>query len=196
MFGFLVGGASLAGLLYMLRSHHCSGGYGYYRGDRDGCGGGRHGCGAARHGCGHSWGHGPHRGHHGPPWAGGFRAKRRFFLRRLFEELDTTPGQEKAIGRAIDRVAEAGRTLRSELGDSLGDLAEALRADELDDATLATLAADHDAALARFRSTATDALKEIHDALDEGQRAQVADFIQSRRRRWGGPYRTAPGDDA
>lgn len=193
MFGFLLGGASLAGLLYMLRSHHHCGGYAYAG---HGCGGTRDcpgGYGRGHGHCGHSWGH-----HHGPPpWArGGFRARRRFILRRVFEKLDTTPGQEKAIGRAVDRIVEAGRAFRGEIHDSLGDLPEALRADELDTAALDALFAQHDAALAAFRSTATDALKEIHDALDEHQRAQVADFIESRRRRWGGPYRTPPGDDA
>ena len=194
MFGFLLGGASLAGLLYMLRSHHHCGHYAYAG---HGCGGGRDRCGGYGRGHGHcggerSWGH-----HHGPPpWArGGFRARRRFILRRVFEELDTTPGQEKAIGRAVDRVVEAGRSFRSEIHDSLGDLPEALRADELDTAALDALFAQHDAALAAFRATASDALKEIHDALDEHQRARVADFIESRRRRWGGPYRTPPGDE-
>lgn len=185
MFGFLLGGASLAGLLYMLRGHHRHGGYSYAG----------HGCGGRRETCGgqHSWGH-----HDGPPpWTrGGFRARRRFFLRRLFEELDTTPGQEKVIGRAVDRVGEAGHTLRGELRGSLGGLGEALRADALDDSTLQGLFAELDAALAEFRTAAVDALKEIHEALDERQRAQVADFIESRRRRWGGPYRTPPGDDA
>jgi len=191
MFGFLLGGASLAGLLYTLRGHHRRGGYAYAG----------HGCGSHRQACdgGRSWGR--HHGHHHgpPPWArGGFRARRRFFLRRLFEELETTPGQEKAIGRAVDRVAEAGCTLRGELRDSLNPLAEALRGDALDDSTLGGLFADHDAALARFRAVAGDALKEIHNALDEHQRAQVADFIESRQRRWGGPYRTAeePGDES
>ncbi len=191
MFGFLLGGASLAGLLYMLRGHHRCGGYAYAG---HGCGGHREACGGGR-----SWGR--HQGHHHgpPPWArGGFRARRRFFLRRLFEELDTTPGQEKVIGRAVDRVAEALRAFRSELYDSLGGLAESVRADTLDDTALDALFAEHDAALAAFRSTATEALKEIHDALDERQRAEVAQFIESRRRRWGGPYRTPeePGDES
>ncbi len=198
MFGFLLGGASLAGLLYMLRSHHHCGGYAYAG---SGCGGGSDSYNGCGRGCGgrRSWGH--HHGHHHgpPPWArGGFRGRRRFFLRRMFEELDTTPGQEKAIGRAVDRVVEAGGTLRGELRDSLNGLAEALRSDALDDSTLASLFADHDAALAAFRTTATEAMKEIHDALDERQRARIADFIESRRRRWGGPYRTPeePGDDS
>jgi hypothetical protein len=73
-----------------------------------------------------------------------------------------------------------------------------VRADTLDDTALDALFAEHDAALAAFRSTATEALKEIHDALDERQRAEVAQFIESRRRRWGGPYRTPeePGDES
>ena len=178
MFGFLVGGASLAGLIYTLRNHH---GYSYYGGGcghHGGCGGGR--C------CGHGGQH--HR--HGPPWRGASRGRRRFFLRRLFEQLDTTPGQEKVIGRAVDRVAEAGKELRGELRGSLEGLADALRGDVLDEAALAALSADHDAALVRFRATATEALKEVHEALDEEQRAEVADFIESRRRRWGGPYRS------
>lgn len=175
MFGFLVGGASLAGLVYTLRSRHCSYGYGGY-------------------GCGRGYGSHRWHGHHHGSARGGSRARRRFFLRRMFEKLDTTPGQEKAIGRAVDRVAEAGRDLRGELRESLAGLADALRGDELDEAALDALSADHDAALARFRATATDALKEVHEALDERQRAQVADFIESRRR-GGGPYRTPPGKE-
>jgi Heavy-metal resistance len=196
MFGFLIGGASLAGLLYMLRGHH----RGHYRhayagwpcGDDGGWGEGRAACGG-----GPPWARG-HR-HHGPPWArGGFHARRRFFLRRMFERLDTTPGQEKVIVRAVERVAEAGGTLRGELRDSLGDLAGAVRADAFDESTLAATFAEHDAALSRFRRVAVEALSEVHEALDERQRARVADFIESRRRRWGGPYRAAPeqGKDA
>lgn len=196
MFGFLLGGASLAGLLYMLRGHRGCGGWAYAGGGCDGggeawgrCGFGRRSRGGCR--SSHHHPHGP------PPWArGGFRARRRLFLRRLFEELDATPGQEKVVGRAVDRFLEAGRTLRAELGASLTDLAEALRSDALDASALDALFVRHDAALAAFRATGVEALREVHEALDQQQRARVADFIASSRRGWGGPYRTSPGDDA
>lgn len=202
MFGLLIGGASLAGLLYMLRGHHRAHWHYAYAGgpcgDGDGPGSdhgecGEHGgWGAGRGACGGPpWARSHRR--HGPPWArDGFHARRRVFLRRMFERLDTTPGQEKVIGRAVERVAEAGRTLRGELRGSLGDLAGAVRADAFDESALAATFAEHDAALSRFRRVAVEALSEVHDALDERQRAQVADFIESRLRRRGGPYRAAP----
>ena len=60
-----------------------------------------------RHGCGPGWrGRGWHgRGWRGRGWSGGGRAGRYWMLRRVFEKLDTTPGQEREIREAVDEVA-------------------------------------------------------------------------------------------
>jgi hypothetical protein len=87
-------------------------------------------------------------GHHGPyahgyyprgDYAGarGYRGSRgRFAARWLFEQLDTTPGQEKAILKSFETLQEHLASGRSELGAAKKELAEALGGDVLDQSAL------------------------------------------------------------
>lgn len=144
----------------------------------------RHGFVARRHafaGCGPACGPGVG---YGPPWRA--RGRRRGgLLRALFEELDTTPGQEKAIGRATSELGETLRSIRRAKG--AGDLAAALRADAFDESAAARFSVDAEEAFGAAKTAALDALRKVHEALDARQRARLADWIERRGALFGGP---------
>lgn len=123
------------------------------------------------------WGaHGMHGygyGHGGGP--------RRWLMRSMFERLQTTPGQEKAIVSAIEELREDRHILRDEAQQTRGDLARAIGGGFVDDATLEETFARHDRALAQVRVSFVEALKKVSEALDERQRKQLADLIQGGR---------------
>jgi len=139
-----------------------------------------------RGGCGHHQGWGGHGG-------GGFRGRGpRFFLRRLFSELGTSPSQEKVIVAAAEELQSTLATMRGEFGASRNDLAQAMRGESFSAEALGELFGRHDEALRKVREVATGALARVHEVLDEKQRATLASFIEQgiRRGRWGGsPYR-------
>jgi hypothetical protein len=100
-------------------------------------------------------------------------------LNGILARLDTAPGQEKVIVAAVeefmDRARESGRKVR----DTRGDLASSVRGDAVDEARLADVFGRHDAALGELRNAALDALRKIHEALDERQRKLFADLVES-----------------
>jgi Spy/CpxP family protein refolding chaperone len=164
MLGFLIGTACLIGLFKVARGG-CHG----YRG------GGR---------CGSDYGDGSW----GPPWRRGRHGSRgfgpRFFLRSIFERLETTPGQEKVILQAADELRGAFGKARSELRDSRSDFARVFRGDAVDEAALSELFLKHDTVISATRRTAVEAVRKAHEALTEEQRSQVADFIERGRGGW------------
>lgn len=182
MCGFLLGTACLIGLIVTLArgrggcgSHWRRGGYGW--------GGGGYGRAA--------WteGHGDH-GHHGHHHRGGW-AGNRWFLRGLFERLDTTPGQEKVIVAAVNEIREAGEALRGELQRTRADVAKAARSPSFDETLMGEAFARHDQAMDTMRKATVGAMAKIHEALDERQREILADLIESGPGFFGGfsPYR-------
>lgn len=166
MLGFLIGFASLVGLIAVIK-----------RGRR-GCGSGwQGGC----HGHGHR--HGWHGGHeHGSGSRG--------WLRWLSSRLDATPGQEKEIAAAVEEFLAKARDLKREGKTSRDDVARVLRSESLDENALGELFARHDDALREVQKAFAGALGRIHVALEPAQRAKLAELIESAPR-WGfgGPYR-------
>ncbi len=165
MFGFVIGLACLYGLVRVIRGGRCYGG--------GTCGGGWRS---------RRWG--------GPPWKRGWDGDRGgFWLRGVFEHLDTTPGQEKEIKRAVNEVKDAASALKDDLQATRRDVASALESDSFDADAMAELLTRHDDKLDELRRAMVGGLARIHAALDEEQRKELARFLQ--RRRWhGGPYRT------
>ena len=176
MFGFIIGTVCLIGLIATLRR----GRFGY----GGGCG---HGYG--RHG---GWGghhHGWHRGH-GGGWeerGGGDdrhsaregRGPKQFILRRVFERLDTTPGQEKVSAAAYDEMRDAVHTAKQGWKASRGDVAKAVRSESFDAVHLGEVFGKHDDAIDGVRKAFVGAMQKVHDALDERQRGILADLIES-----------------
>lgn len=119
-----------------------------------------------RHGCG-AEGYGRGRGGRGG-----------WFVRSLFERLDTTPGQEKSILGALEELRQNRGALREEVKQSRGDLARAVRSGLVDDASLEEAFARHDRLLAQLRVSFVEAVRRAAEALDEGQRKVLADMLE------------------
>jgi len=122
------------------------------------------------------------RGYGGP----GF-SRRRWFLRSLFERLDTTPGQERVIVQAFDDLTQNRRLLRDEFGRTRADLAQAVAGGLIEDSTLEEAFARHDRLAAQLRVVFVETLKKVMEVLDEGQRKQVARLLEGRGFFRGGP---------
>jgi hypothetical protein len=121
----------------------------------------------------HFYGHG---GCHG----GGRRGfGGRFFFHRILDRLDTTPGQEKVIREAVHDFKEEAWTLRSEVRGTRSEIAQALRAPELDKAVIDRVFAKHDEVIEKLRASLLSTADKVHGTLDERQRKQLADMIES-----------------
>ncbi len=116
------------------------------------------------------------RGHWG---RGGFGGGRRFFLRRVFERLDTTPGQEKVIRDAVDEFVDSAGALKSEAKRSREDVANAMRGASIDETVFGELFSRQDDGIQIVRKELFGMLARVHDALDEKQRRLLADMIES-----------------
>jgi len=131
---------------------------------------------------------GHHRHHHGGWYGGhhhgfGYRGfGPRFFLRRVLMRLDTTPGQEKVIREAIHDLQDEAYTVRRDVRGTRRELADALRAPELDKALLDRVFAKHDEVIEKLRASFVNSADRVHATLDEQQRKRLADMIE------GGPW--------
>jgi len=117
---------------------------------------------------GHGGCHGGHRGRGG-----------RFFFHRALQRLDTTPGQEKVIREAISDLKEEAWNLKSEVRGTRSELAQAIRAPELDKAVVDRVFAKHDEVIEKLRASFLRSAEQVHGTLDERQRKQLADMIES-----------------
>jgi len=178
MFGLIVGTLCLTGLFATVRRRH---GFGFAD-DYGSPFGHHHGpCHGARHRRHH-----PHRGHHhagwGAPWEGhhgmgGHARRRENPLYLIFAELDTTPGQEKAIMLALDALRETKRALREDLIGSRKELARLFAGDGLDQAALAALFSRQEEHLAKSAQLVRDFIAMVHEALTPEQRKKLAQFM-------------------
>lgn len=105
-------------------------------------------------------------------------------LRRLFSKLQTDAAQEREIEETLDSVQLVARELRLEMRDWRYDLAEALRSEDadglIDEAIVDELAGKQRGAVEQFQETLRTALGRIHLALNDTQRAQLADVLEHR----------------
>jgi Spy/CpxP family protein refolding chaperone len=166
MFGFLVGTACLVGLFSVLRRGR---GFGH-------CG--HVGYGGGYEGFRRGW------GQRESGWRGDFR--RPFFLRSIFERLDTTPGQEKAILAAFDELKETARAAKGEMKGARAELAQAMRTESFDEVALGGATARLEGVVDTARKAGIAAFAKIHQALDDRQRQKLADIIESGPGRWDG----------
>lgn len=121
--------------------------------------------------------HGWYGGHHHGFGRRGFGA--RFFFRRILERLDTTPGQEKVIREAIHDLQDEAYGLRRDVRATRTEIADALRAPELDKALLDRVFAKHDEVIEKLRASLVSSADRVHSTLDEQQRKRLADMIES-----------------
>jgi hypothetical protein len=112
------------------------------------------------------------RGHH-------YLRGRYFGLYRLFEELDTSPGQEKAIRSAVDELRQSLRALRPRLKETRHNVATALSNDAFEPLVLEQAFEAPLSDVASSRGAWVAALGKIHEALDADQRRRLARFINA-----------------
>lgn len=184
MFGFFIGTACLIGLFYTLRRGSCHGGFGYRHQARFA------GCGGYDAPYGGGWrdqdaegergggGGGPFRSHGRAHWNHGAPPMTFFFLRRVFQALDTSPGQEKVIRAAVEELVEVMTQHRGEMQKSREDIARAMRSPSFDETAMGELFARHDTSLETIRKAVVGALAKTHEALDEEQRKRLANMIE------------------
>jgi Spy/CpxP family protein refolding chaperone len=202
MIGCLLLGAGVFMAAKMAFRHH----HGWHYGRWGHCGGGWQGGGGGGwygHGYGPDGpdggdfgpGYGPGHGgpfDGGPHWLHG-RFGGGFFLRALAERLDATPAQEKVIRDATEEFRETASKLRGEGRKTRADLASAFRKGSFDEVLLGELFARHDRGIEEVRKAFVGMGARIHDVLDDRQREQVAEMIESGpgawRPRWGRPGR-------
>jgi Spy/CpxP family protein refolding chaperone len=117
-------------------------------------------------------------GHHGCHGRG-FGRHGRFGLYRAFQELDTSPGQEKAIRAAVGELRQSLVELRPQLDAARSQVAGALRGDRFDAASVEASLERHTADLARHGAALSNALGKVHEALDPDQRRRLARLIET-----------------
>lgn len=128
--------------------------------------------------------HGRHWGH-GGGWGRGDGPKR-WMLRRLFQRLDTTPGQEKVISEAYDELQEKLRAVREELQRARGTFARATRAEAFDTESVREQFEKQQGALEELKKAALASMQKIHEALTPEQRAVAGELIEFGPRHFGG----------
>lgn len=166
MFGLIVGTLCLLGLFATLRRRHYFRFADYY---------------------GYHWGHhhGRSRWHHhgdGPGFGrhhrmGGFGRRRGNSLHFLFAELDTTPGQEKAIILALDALREATGAVRKDWTFARRELADIVAGDVLDGVALDALLGRQQEHLGKLSQMLRDFVALVHEALNPVQRKRLAELL-------------------
>lgn len=104
----------------------------------------------------------------------------------MSERVDDLLAQIHASAAQRDRVHAAAERAFTAVSDGMGDhgadFDQALTlftADRLDGAALATMQAAREARMQKLGDAVVQALGEVHDTLDAGQRKQVADYVRS-----------------
>ena len=112
----------------------------------------------------------------GRGWRGG--GPRRWMLRRLFERLDTTPGQEKVVIGVVDDVQRRGWAAREAMFGARADVAKAMRGEAFDSAAINEVLEKQQANLDELKKSVREGLQSIHEAMTPEQRAQLADLVE------------------
>ena len=103
---------------------------------------------------------------------------RNWMLRRLFQRLDTTPGQEKVIAEAFDTLREKGQAFREGVFASRADVAKAVSGEHFDAETVRDAFAKHEVAFDGLRQALIEQMQKVHEALNPEQRKQVAQLLE------------------
>lgn len=109
----------------------------------------------------------------------GFRGgPRRWMMRRLFERLDTTPGQEKVIAEVLDDVERKAWTVREQFFTARGAYARAVRGEHFDGASVGEAFDAQQAAVEEVKKAAREGMAKVHEALNPEQRKMLGDLIE------------------
>jgi uncharacterized membrane protein len=105
----------------------------------------------------------------------------------VFERLETTPAQEKAILGVIDSLREKARDIAERARGTRKDVANAFRGDTFDDDAFASLFDGHLGAVGDLRDEFAKAASLIHETLTDTQRRRLAEILESGGH-WGWAY--------
>jgi Spy/CpxP family protein refolding chaperone len=123
-----------------------------------------------RWGGGYGYGGGGYGGRGGGP--------RNWMLRRLFQRLDTTPGQEKVIAQAFDTLREKAQAFREGAFASKADVAKAVSGEHFDAETVRDAFAKHEVQFDSLKNELIAQMQKIHEALNPEQRKQIGQLIE------------------
>lgn len=119
------------------------------------------------------WKGGWHGGH-----GRGFGGPRRWMTRRLFEYLDTTPGQEKVLAQVMDEVEKKAWAARDQLHGGRSAFARAVQGEHFDGAAVGDAFDSQQAALEELKKTLREGMAKVHEALGPEQRRRLAELIE------------------
>jgi hypothetical protein len=91
---------------------------------------------------------------------------------------------------AVDAVRSKAQEARGQLGDSAGELAQAIRGNQVAGPTVEAAFARHEEAFKGVKQVALTQLQRVTEALDERQRALLADLLEHLGSRRFGPHFT------
>jgi hypothetical protein len=123
----------------------------------------------------------------GFPGFGAFRGGgKRFFIRRLLDQIRATPAQERVVAAAVEEFRDDMKKATSGEGRrSRQEIIDALRRPTFDGVMLGEQFARHDTVLEGARKAFVGLMAKVHDALDPEQRERLADLVE-RGPRFGG----------
>ena len=99
-------------------------------------------------------------------------------MNRLFDDLDTSPAQEREVNAAAEDLQAAAQTFGSDLKSSLRQISDVLRSDDFDHEAVAEAWVTQDRALEEFRVSALNSLQSLHASLEPDQRARLARALE------------------
>lgn len=97
----------------------------------------------------------------------------------MLDQIHATADQRAKVTGAVERVFAAVSDGMSDHAAHFDDAIAVFTADQIDQAKIAALQAERQQKMQKVGDTIVQALTDIHDALDAGQRKQVADFVRS-----------------
>jgi len=103
------------------------------------------------------------------------------FVRALRDRLRANPRQERAFDTAVTRLRSAMDDVQARMREARDDVARAVRSEAFDESAFDAATRRIDEAMQAIRGAAKTALADVHDQLDERQRATLADLIGSTR---------------
>lgn len=109
---------------------------------------------------------------------GGRGGWNRWMLRRLFERLDTTPGQEKVVAEAVDEAQRVMWQAREEFFRARSEYAKAMRGEHFDGEAVKAAFEKQQQTVDEVKKTLKEKLAAIHEALDPRQRQVLAELIE------------------
>jgi Spy/CpxP family protein refolding chaperone len=108
----------------------------------------------------------------------GYGGPRRWMLRRLFQHLDTTPGQEKVIASATENAERLVWQAREQFFRARSSYAKAVRSETFDSAAVNEAFDAQQASVDELKKAVREGLQAVHEALSPEQRNRLGDLIE------------------